>query len=56
LIARCPCDAADDSQASLVSWQDEQHDQQQSLRKSEFEQTLIRIDRFNRSQDPDDLQ
>ncbi|MEO2016751.1 MAG: hypothetical protein ABGZ53_20535, partial [Fuerstiella sp.] len=40
----------------FIGWQDEQHDQQQPLRQSEFEQTQIRMNRFNRTQNPDDLE
>ena len=39
----------------FIGWQDEQHDQQQSLRQKEFEQTQIRMNRFNQTQDPNDL-
>jgi hypothetical protein len=39
----------------FIGWQDEQHDQQPSLRKSEYEQTLTSIDRLNQTQDPSDL-
>lgn len=45
----CPC-------GLFIGWQDEQHDQQQTLRMSETEQTLTSINRFNVTQDPSDLQ
>ena len=44
----CPC-------GLFIGWQDEQHDQQPSVRRSETEQMLRSINRFNVTQDPSDL-